>query len=209
MSSPASRIHLDRPGQPLLVVLSGPSGAGKDAVLARMKELACPLRYIVTLTTRPRRPAETDGVHYRFVSEADFHRLADAGELLEFASVYGNWYGTPRADVRQGLAAGHDTIVKVDVQGAASIRKLAPEAVLIFLTPPSGAELMERLRQRRTESAFDLELRMATAEAEYERVPLFDYLVFNRRDEIDRAVADVMAIITAEKSRVAPRSVSL
>ncbi len=209
MSSPASRRYLERPPAPLLIVLSGPSGAGKDAVLARMKELGRPLRYVVTMTTRTRRPNETDGVHYRFVSVTDFQRLTEAGELLEFASVYGHWYGTPRQDVRQGLAAGEDVIVKVDVQGAASIRKLAPEAVLIFLTPPSVDELMQRLRQRRTESTFDLELRMKTAEQEYERVPMFDYLVFNRHDEVDRAVADVTAIIAAEKSRVAPRNVSL
>jgi guanylate kinase len=209
MSSPASRRYLDRPRTPLLIILSGPSGAGKDAVLARMKELGCPLKYIVTLTTRPRRPTETDGVHYRFVSVTDFQRLADAGELLEVASVYGNWYGTPRQDVHQGLAAGEDTIVKVDVQGAASIRKLAPHAVLIFLTPPSVEELMDRLRQRRTESTFDLALRLKTAEAEYDRVPMFDYLVFNPHEEIDRAVADITAIIAAEKSRVAPRVVSL
>jgi len=209
MSTPPSRRYLDRPPRPLLVVLSGPSGAGKDAVLGRMKETGCPVTHIVTLTTRPRRPAEREGVDYRFISAADFRRMAEAGELLESANVYGNWYGMPRGDIKRVLDAGRDAIIRVDVQGAATYRRLLPQAVFIFLTPPSVEELMERLRQRRTESVFDLELRLKTAEAEYDRIPMFDYLVFNRRDQVDRAVADIMAIITAEKSRAVPREVSL
>ncbi len=209
MSSPASRRYLERPPQPIFVVLSGPSGAGKDAVLSRMRETGAPITHIVTMTTRPPRPGERENVDYRFVNGTDFRRMADAGELLESAEVYGNWYGVSRQDVRRALEAGRDAIVRVDVQGAASYRRMLPQAVLIFLTPPSVEELMDRLRERRTESAFDLELRMKTAESEYERIPIFDYLVLNRRGQIDRAVADVMAIVGAEKSRVVPRVVSL
>ncbi len=209
MSTPPSRRYLDRPSQPLLIVLSGPSGAGKDAVLARMRETGCPVTHVVTLTTRPRRPAEREGVDYRFVPVANFRRMAEAGELLESANVYGNWYGMPRGDIKRTLDAGQDVIIRVDVQGAATYKRLMPQAVFVFLTPPSVEELMERLKQRRTESVFDLELRLKTAESEYDRISMFDYLVFNRHDQIDRAVADIMAIITAEKSRVVPREVSL
>ena len=209
MSTPPSRRYLDRPPRPLLIVLSGPSGAGKDAVLNRMREKDCPVVHVVTLTTRPRRPAEREGVDYRFVPVADFARMAEAGELLESANVYGNWYGMPRGDIKRVLDAGQDAIVRVDVQGAATYKRLLPQAVFIFLTPPSVLELMERLKLRSTESAFDLELRLKTAEAEFDRIPMFDYLVFSRRGQVDRAVADITAIITAEKSRTVPREVTL
>jgi guanylate kinase len=148
-------------------------------------------------------------VDYRFISAADFRRMAEAGELLESANVYGNWYGMPRGDIKRVLDAGQDAIVRVDVQGAATYKRLLPQAVFIFLTPPSVLELMERLKLRSTESAFDLELRLKTAEAEYDRIPMFDYLVFSRRGQVDRAVADITAIITAEKSRTVPREVTL
>jgi len=135
--------------------------------------------------------------------------MIENNELLEWANVYGNWYGVPREGVKQALDRGRDVMVKVDIQGAATIKKVLPQAILIFLTPPSMEELLIRLRQRRTESSSDLALRLETAEEEIKRLPLFDYVVVNRWDEIDLAVADIEAIITAEKCRVTPRGIAL
>jgi len=193
----------------LLVVLSGPSGVGKDAVLARMKELGYPLKYITTLTTRPRRPDERNNVDYHFVSMKRFQKMIANNELLEWANVYGNWYGVPREAVKQALDKGKDVMVKVDVQGAATIKKILPQAIVIFLMPPSMDELLIRLKGRHTEVPSDLALRLKTAEEEIKRLPLFDYVVVNRWDEIDQVVSGIEAIITAEKCRVIPREITL
>ena len=195
--------------KPLLIVLSGPSGVGKDAVLTRFKESAYPLTYIITLTTRQRRPNEKDGIDYYFVSMGRFQEMIANGELLEWAEVYGNWYGVPRENVRQALNGGEDTIVKVDVQGAANIKEILPQAVFISLMPPSVEALRLRLEQRHTESDSDLALRLGTSTEEMKQLSLFDYVVVNRWDEIDLAVSDIKAIITAEKCRVAPREIEL
>ena len=194
------------PTRSLLIVLSGPSGTGKDAVLTRMKELGYPLlEYITTVTTRPRRASERDDVDYHFVSVERFQEMISRKELLEWANVYGNWYGVPKEAVKQVLDKGRDVIVKVDVQGAATIKKILPQAVFIFLIPPSREEFTIRLKQRHTESAFNLALRLKTAEEEIKKLPLFDYVVLNKQDKIDLAVSDIKAIITAEKCRVIPR----
>jgi len=200
---------LSPPAKSLLIVLSGLSGAGKDVVLNRLRKSSYPLEFILTVTTRVRRPNERDGVHYRFISRDKFQELIDRHELLEWANVYGNWYGVPKEPVKQALYKGKDVIVKVDVQGAATIKKILPQAVFIFLTPPSMEELVLRLKQRRTESPSDLDLRIKTAEEELKRLSLFDYIVVNRQGEIDRAAADIEAIIAAEKCRVAPRELAL
>ncbi len=196
------------PAIPLLIVLSGPSGAGKDAVLSRLKESGYPLEFITTVTTRPQRAGEKN-VAYHFVSEEKFQRMMKNKELLEWAKVYDNWYGVPMQPVKQALDEGKDTMVKVDVQGAATIKKILPQAVFIFLMPPSGEELATRLKERRTELPLDLDLRLKTAKEEIEQLPLFDYVVVNRRDEIDSAVSAIKAIITAEKRRVTPRQIIL
>lgn len=198
----------DRPQTPLLLILSGPSGAGKDAVLARMKELGFPLKYITTLTTRRRRPAEKDKVDYHFVTVKKFQEMIANNELLEWAQVYGNWYGVPKKDVKRALDSGQDTIIKVDVQGATTIKKLLPQAVFIFLMPPSMDDILARLRQRQTESSADLAVRLKAVKGEIEQLHIFDYVVINHWDEIDRAVSDIKAIITAEKCRVTPREIS-
>ncbi len=195
---------LNLSANPLLIVLSGPSGVGKDAVLTRMKELGYPLEYIVTVTTRPRRAGERDNIDYRFISEEAFRELIANKELLEWAEVYGNWYGVPRKPVKQALDKGIDTIIKVDIQGAARIKEVAPQAVLIFLVPPSMEELGKRIEQRHTESPSELAVRMKTAEEEIKQKALFDYVVTSKRNEIDLAVSDIMAIITAEKCRATP-----
>jgi len=197
------------PTKPLLIVLSGPSGAGKDALLTRMKELGSPLEYITTVTTRAQRAKERDNVDYHFISERKFQEMIENNELLEWANVYGNWYGVPKQPVKQALDRGQDIIVKVDTQGAATIKKILPEAVFIFLIPPSIEELITRVKQRHTESPFNLALRIKTAEEEIKQLPLFDYIVVNKRDEIDLAASEIKAIITAEKCRVSPRKITL
>lgn len=201
-------LPLDSPRPPLLIILSGPSGAGKDAVLRRMKELDFPLKYITTLTTRPRRPAEKDKVDYHFVTVKKFQEMLASNGLLEWAQVYGNWYGVPKNDVKRALDSGQDTIIKVDVQGATTIKKILPQAVFIFLTPPSMDDILVRLKQRQTESSSDLAVRLKTAENEIKQLHLFDYVVINHWDEIDRAVSDIKAIIAAEKCRVTPREIT-
>jgi len=196
-------------GIPLLIVVSGPSGAGKDAVLTRMKETGFPVQYITTVTTRPRRPSERDMIDYHFVSADRFQEMAQNEELLEWAKVYDNWYGVPKQPVKQALDSGRDVVVKVDIQGAATIKGIIPQAVFIFLMPPSLEELARRLRQRHTETPFNLALRIRTAEEEIKQLPLFDYMVLNKQGEIDPAVSQVKAIITAEKCRVSPRQIAL
>lgn len=200
---------LNKTSSPLLLILSGPSGAGKDAILSRMKELETSLEFIVTTTTRPRRPKEKNGIDYHFISEADFKKMIDAGKLLEWAKVYGNWYGVPREPVKKALAGGRDVIIKVDIQGADTIKKILPQAVSIFLIAPSLEELNNRLRKRNTESAADLNLRLQTAIDEMEKRHQFDYIVVNQPQRIDSVVSDIRAIITAEKLRLTPREYNL
>ncbi|AKG52923.1 guanylate kinase [Dehalogenimonas sp. WBC-2] len=194
---------------PLLVVLSGPSGVGKDAVLGRMKSSRLPLRYVTTVTTRAQRPGEQDGLDYHFSSPEDFKKLIDQDELLEWAEVYGNYYGVPKAPVRSALNKGQDVVVKVDVQGAATIKKITPEAVFIFLLPPSLEELTRRLSRRLTESPETLKRRLDTAPKELGQLKMFDYFVVNHEDKIDQAVSEISAVITAEKSRTIPRCIIL
>jgi len=200
---------LTRNSPPLFIVLSGPSGVGKDAVLGRLKATETQMRFVVTVTTRPRRAAERDGIDYLFVTLKEFERLKNSNELMEYARVYGNWYGSPVQPVREALQEGRDCIVKVDVQGAASIKKIIPKAVFIFLMPPSLEELGKRLRLRYTESPSQLEIRLKTAAHEIKQVRHFDYVVMNNHGGIDSAVADIKAIIKAEKCRVKPRHISL
>lgn len=186
-------------GQPLLIILSGPSGVGKDAVLARMKESRFPLHYVVTMTTRPQRRQEKDKVDYQFVSKEEFLRMKAANELLESALVYGNFYGVPKKDIVDALNAGQDVLVKVDVQGAETIKKAMPQAVAIFLVPPSRDELVSRLKQRSTETPEEMETRLKAAAKEFKQLPEFDYVVVNYRGELDRAVSSIVSIITTEK----------
>jgi len=193
----------------LLIVLSGPSGVGKDALLKRMKEQKYPFHYVVTVTSRPRRKGERDGVDYHFISQQEFQQMIDNGELLEWANVYGNFYGVPRREISQALSKGMDVIVKVDVQGAATIRRISPQTVFIFLRPPSMEELELRLRQRHTESARDLALRLRKAEEEMNSLPLFDHVLTSHQGKLDEVISQIQAIVTAEKRRVKPGAVEL
>ena len=194
---------------PLLVVLSGPSGVGKDAVMARMKEREIAMHYTVTATTRRQRPAEVHGRDYFFIAEEEFKRLIAADELLEWALVYGDYKGIPKQQVRDAWAQGLDVLLRIDVQGAATIRRLAPEALLIFLAPPSFAELTRRLRQRRTESEEALQRRIEAARQEMAALETFDYVVVNYEDRLDDAVDRIVSVLLAEKMKVKPRRVVL
>ena len=195
--------------QPLLIVLSGPSGVGKDAVLVRMRELGRPFHYVVTATTRPRRAKEKNGIDYHFLSQEEFQQMIREGRLLEWAEVYGNYYGVPREDVAQALSRGMDVIVKVDIQGAATIKKILPQAVFIFLMFPSMEELERRLKQRSSESSTDLALRLDKVEEEIKSLPLFDYVITSHQGKLDDVVSQIDAIITAEKRRVKSRVIGI
>ncbi len=203
-----SEFNLYNP-QPLLIVISGPSGVGKDSVVQAMKGRGRPFHFVVTATTRPRRASEVHGRDYFFVSKEEFARMIEQDELIEYAIVYGDYKGIPKQQVREALASGKDVIMRLDVQGAATVRKLAPEAVLIFLTTRNETELLERLKGRKTDTAEDLSLRIATARQELKRVTEFDYVVVNADGHLDETVDTLIAIIEAEHHRVTPRRVSL
>lgn len=176
-----------------LVVVSGPSGVGKGTVVRGVLTARPDLSLSVSATTREPRPGEEDGVHYRFLSDAEFDRLVAAGAFLEWAEVFGRRYGTLAEDVERARSAGRDVILEIDVQGAAVVRARIPDAVLIFLQPPSEEELGRRLAARGTETGEDLERRLAEARREVAESSWFDHIVIN--DDIDRAVAEVLAII--------------
>ena len=161
------------------------------------------------MTTRPRRHNEKDNVDYHFVSEAEFQNLLKNNELLESANVYGNWYGPPKEPIRQALKQGYDVMVKVDVQGAATIKTIAPQALFIFLMPPSVDELATRLEQRYTESKETMAIRLQAANDEMKQISNFDYIVVNHHDQIESAVNEIKAIIAAEKCRVKQREITL
>ena len=194
---------------PLLIVISGPSGVGKDATLAKMKKAGLSFHYVVTATTRPKRPGEKDGVDYHFLSEDEFRQRTRKNQFLEWAKVYGNCYGVPKREIEEALKQGQDTIVKVDVQGAASIKQILPDAVFIFLLPPSREELANRLKQRHGLPSTDLDLRLSKAQEEIESLPLFDYAVVTHKNNLDLTVSQINAILTAEKCRLKPRVVRL
>jgi guanylate kinase len=195
--------------QPLLVVISGAAGVGKDSLIQRMKERGCPFHFVVTATDRPPRPGEVHGIDYFFISTEAFTRMIEQDELLEHAVVYGQHKGVPRQQVREAIASGKDVVMRVDVQGVATIRRIAPEAISIFLTASSEEELERRLQSRGTDSLEQLQKRIAIAREEMKRLPEFDYVVINHDGALDRAVDDVLAIIRAEHCRTKPRVVRL
>jgi guanylate kinase len=201
--------YVRRPAPPLLVVLTGPSGVGKDVTLERMRDLKVPFHYAVTVTTRRRRPGEIDGTHYFFVSNQEYDRMLDDDELLEHAEIYGNRYGIPRSQVVGPLKRGKDVIIKADVQGARKLRELEPEAVFIFLAPPSMEEQARRLYQRKTEDPQELARRLEVARQEMHELAHFDYLVVNHSNRLDDTVQTIKMILQAEKRRVHPRRIRL
>lgn len=203
-----SEFKLNQP-KPLLIVLSGPSGVGKDTVLQRMKDRQTSFFFVVTMTDRPPRTGEQEGVDYFFVTTQYFKNLIEADGFIEHAFVYGDNKGVPREQVRQAMLSGKDVVMRVDVQGAAHIRKLFPDAVLIFLATDSMEELIERLVSRKTDTAENIQIRIATALEEMQRINEFDYVVANRDNQQDESVDAILAIVRAEHCRVDHRQVSL
>jgi guanylate kinase len=197
--------------RPRLFVISGPSGVGKDTIIDKLRPRLPDFHFAVTATTRERRGGEVDGIHYHFMTSDEFLQLREQGEFLESAEVYGkgHWYGVPKARVRSALRSGRHVIVKVDVQGSASIRQLAPGAVLIFVAPPSMEELTERLVRRKADDPAVLMRRLRTASRELEHACEFDYVVFNENDRPDATVDTIIAIITAESVRVRQAPIEL
>ncbi len=193
----------------LLVVVSGPSGVGKDTIIGalRARSAAPEYHYVVTCTTRPPRPGEIDGASYHFLARERFDALRDGGAFLEWAEVHGNWYATPRAEVRRALAGGRDVILKIDVQGAAAVKSLVPDALLVFVVPPSLEALFQRLRARATETAEQLELRQRNAAIELARAGDYDHVVVNEDGLVERTAERIDAIIRAERARHPDRRV--
>jgi guanylate kinase len=195
--------------QPLLVVISGPSGVGKDAVLKALKERDLPLHFVVTMTSRPPRESEVDGVDYFFTTRDQFEALIQQDEFIEYAIVYEDYKGIPKSQVREALRSHRDVVLRVDVQGSKTLRRLCPDALLIFLIPTDEKEWFERLRNRKTETPASLALRLKTAKQELEHLPEFDYVVVNTQDHLEDTVDSIVAIIEAEHHRVNPRKVTL
>ena len=188
--------------RPRLIVISGPSGVGKDTVIERLRERYPDAHYAVTATTRPPRDNERHGVHYYFFDPPTFQAKLAAGEFLESATVYGNLYGVLKEPIRGALAAGRDAIVKVDVQGAAAIRRLVPHGTFVFLAPETMSELLHRLCSRKTDDFAKLMERFNTASHELERIDEFDYLIFNEAGRLDKTLDQICAIVAAERCRI-------
>ncbi len=186
---------------PLLVVLSGPSGAGKDSVLDEMARRGHRFHRVITCTTRPPRDSEKDGVDYYFVSDAEFDRMVETGGLLEHAVVYGHRSGVPRQQVADKLREGIDVYARTDVQGAASIKRLAPGAVLVFIAPASLDELEERIRTRGADDEERIQRRLATAKDEMARSGEFDYVIVNEPGRLEATVDRLIEILDAERLR--------
>jgi guanylate kinase len=182
----------------LLIVISGPSGVGKDTLIKRLLELDRNLRYSVSCTTRAPRPGEVDGVDYSFVSRERFQQLVEEGAFLEHATYNGNLYGTLTERVERERAAGHDVVLKIEVKGAEQVRAKAPDAIFIFVAPPSVDELVKRQIKRNTETSQDMEARREIATREMEYAARYDHEVIN--DKLDRAVAEILAVIEQARS---------
>ena len=194
---------------PLVVVISGPSGVGKDTLLERMSEMGFDYHFTVTATTRAPRPGEICGVNHFFLTRDRFLEMVDNSELLEWARVFGNFYGVPKEQVRQALAKGTHVLIRVDVQGARRLRTIVPEAVFIFVAPPSTESLRVRLLERGVNSAEDMDTRLRAADVEIREASMFDHVVVNEDDRQDEAVVKVREIIRRESMRCPPRRVKI
>lgn len=195
--------------RPRVFVISGPSGVGKDTVIDLLRQRLGDVHFAVTATTRPRRPGEIDGVHYLFMSVDEFERNREADDFLECAEVYGNWYGVPRSGIRSAIRSGRHVVVKVDVQGAATIRRLVGGTTSIFLMPASIEELARRLWARKTEEPSVVMRRVRTASREVAAVEEFDYVVFNEEGRLDATMEQILAIVQAERLRVHQPDIAL
>lgn len=204
--------HIERlrnAGAPRVFIISGPSGVGKDTVLEQLRLAYPDAQYVVTATSRAMRPGELEGVHYHFIPRDEFKQQIDDGDFLEHAIVYDNLYGVPKRPIVEGLAAGKHVIIKVDVQGAETLRERISNPISIFLAPESMQALLERLRARKTDKIDALRKRFTTASDELDKADAFDYVVFNEADQLDQAVAQIAHIIEAELARINPPQVKV
>ncbi|MDQ6711089.1 MAG: guanylate kinase [Candidatus Dormibacteraeota bacterium] len=188
-----------QPATGLLIVISGPSGVGKDTVLRRLFQIAPDLKYSVSYTTRPPRPGEVDGQSYSFVSEPEFLRLIEQREFLEWAKVYDHYYGTSRKRVDEAIERGEDIILKIDVQGASFVRRRKPDGLFIFITPPSTEELLHRLTGRNTESPAAMAVRQREALVELGLAKDYEHVVCNR--DVDQTAREIRETIARERER--------
>lgn len=193
--------------EPLMIVISGPSGVGKDSVIQGLKRCNTRMHVVVTATTREPRPGEVDGVDYFFLSKDEFAEMIEQDKFLEYAVVYNDFKGIPKDQVRQALESNQDAVMRVDVQGAATIRGIYPDALLIFLTVQDEEELKNRLILRKKDKPEEIKLRIATARKELKRIKDFDYVVVNREDRLHETIETILAIIQAEHHRVQHRKV--
>jgi len=199
----------ERPSYPVLLIISGPSGAGKDTIVRQVIDAYGEFYFVVTATSRAPRPGEVEGVDYFFVSGQEFERMIADDELLEHAWVHDNYKGVPKQQIRQAMASGRDVIMRVDPQGAATLRKIVPEATFVFLMAESEDALRERLTTRNSETADAFDLRIDVARGELARIDEFDFCVVNRQGRQQDAVQDILSIVRAEKHRVGRRPVRL
>ena len=195
--------------QPLLIIVSGLSGVGKDTLVQALMDRRLPFYFVVTTTSRQPREGEIDGVDYFFVSQIEFQRLVNEGEMLEHAIVYGQFKGVRKTQIREALASGKDVILRIDVQGVKKIRELCPDAITIFLVPTDEQEWIERLLARKSETPESLQNRINAAKDELNQLDLFDYVVLNAKGSLGKAVDTVEAIIIAEHHKVNPRRITL
>ncbi|GCE28014.1 guanylate kinase [Dictyobacter alpinus] len=205
--SPSGQTTITRPG--LLFVLSAPSGTGKDTVINALKQRGADFYVVASVTTRPPRPGESEGNPYHFVSQVRFQEMIEKDELIEHAQVHGNWYGQPRKPIADNLQQGRDVLLKIDVQGAATVREKVPGAIYIFLVPGSVEELVERLNHRQTETEEQLNRRIADAQYELAQQEHYEYIIVNRQGQLEEAVNKLQAIMHAEHCRSKPRYVQI
>lgn len=207
---PDKLFGFDEPVEPLLIVISGPSGVGKDAVVNSIKErLSETLYFVVTANTREIREDEVDGVDYLFVTKEEFEAMIENDELLEYAAVYDEYKGVPKKSVQNALNSGKDVLMRLDVQGVKTIKKLSPEAIAVFLTTETEDELFQRLRERKTDTDEMIQTRMKKVYEEFDSLSIFDYIIENAEDELEKTVEMVLSIINVEHHRVHQRKITL
>jgi guanylate kinase len=194
---------------PLLIVISGPSGIGKDTVVDGMKDRNLPFHFVITATSRSPRKNEVHGKDYFFYKKEVFEEMIKDDKFLEYAWVYSSYKGVPKSQVKEALESGEDVVMRLDVQGAETVHNLCPDAILIFLTANNKTEWLQRLKDRRSETDHELNVRIKTAKEEYDNLDIFDYIVVNKQDKLDHTLNVIESIIAAEHHRVHPRKVQL
>jgi len=194
---------------PLMIVISGPSGVGKDSVLRALKSSELPIQHVVTVNTRDPRPDEKEGVDYFFVSRSKFEEMIAENEFIEYSHVYDDYKGVPKSQIRDALNSGKDVVLRLDVQGAEKIKKIYPQAILIFLLPSNQEDWYKRLGGRRLGHEKDLDTRISTVKEELVKARDFDYLVVNEQNKLSQTVHLIEAIITAEHLRAKSRKINI